>query len=68
MQNPNLYDDEQFTQASMELNAALPAILDSFWSAGASLDDIADQLGSVFENCMSGDLATSSLKVEISGP
>jgi hypothetical protein len=67
MINPNEYDDDAYVKASNDLIEKLPQLLDALWQAGAELKDIAEDITGAFESCDS-DLASSRLKVEISGP
>lgn len=46
MHNPNEYDDDAWGQASMQLITAVEAA----WDAGASIENIQDDVATGFEN------------------
>lgn len=46
MQNPNEYNDEKWSQRSGEVDMAIQ----SFWEAGASIDDIGETVTNALDN------------------
>lgn len=50
MENPNPYDDGLFTKRSMDVSDAIGAM----WEAGASIDDIANDVANGIENAEGG--------------
>ncbi len=49
-ENINEYDDETYLRTSSEFRSAVYAL----WNAGASLDDIAEQLGGALTDSLDG--------------
>jgi hypothetical protein len=43
-ENPNAYDDDAYTEAVNELQGNVPEIIDKCWRAGASIDNLEDEL------------------------
>jgi hypothetical protein len=51
MDNPNPYDDPAYLEATNRLQNALPKLLDDLWLAGATVDNIEDELEEAIQNC-----------------
>lgn len=47
MSNPNEYDDDGYTRGVVALNRAIGVM----WDAGATLDNIEEEISNAFENC-----------------
>lgn len=63
MENPNEYDDATFTRVSMQLQSELSPLLDEFWSTGASIVNVEEELASALDNTDFG--AGRSFRVQI---
>lgn len=47
MENPNEYDDDGFTQGCIQTSNAIGLL----WDAGATLDQISEEVRNALENC-----------------
>lgn len=57
MENPNEYDDEKFTEVSVDGQGGVTQFIEDLWATGARVSDITNELNNAIGNStLSGEI------------